>query len=196
MYSAARGRPRPARAEHRQHRAEQPEQHRRKTPRSSRAAAAPCRKSTCAASAPPRAPANGAADRTGEADARADSLQQRRCRIGKRDGSETEVAERLADENPSTIVYRPESANASTDGEHIGRKKSHAELSSFDHFRFLFKDHVLNSAIASIISLHARITHAGKDGVLECIAARAARGRGPSGGREGSVLRAGRRWRG
>ena len=104
------------RAEHRQHRAEQPEQHRREhrarhEQQQHRAGKARARRLFF-----PARLQDGAADRTGEADARADGLQQRRRRIGERDGGETEVAEGLTDENPSTIVYRPESANASTDG--------------------------------------------------------------------------------
>ena len=139
------------RAEHRQHRAEQPEQHRRKRrarreQQQHRAGKARARRLLL-----PARLQNGAADRTGEADARADSLQQRRCRIGKRDGGEAEVAERLADEKAVHDRVQARERERKHGREHIGRKRV---MPSCLHLSISvsFSKSILNSAIASIIS--------------------------------------------
>lgn len=139
------------RTEHRQHRTEQPEQRRREhrarhKQQQHRAGKARARRLLL-----PARLQNGAADRTGKADARADSLQQRRRRIGERDGGETEVAERLADEKPVHDRVQAGERKRKHGREHIGREgvmpdRLHLITSvSFSKIR-------LNSAIASIIS--------------------------------------------
>ena len=133
------------------HRAEQPEQHRRKRrarreQQQHRAGKARARRLFL-----PARLQNGAADRTGEADARADSLQQRRCRIGKRDGGEAEVTERLADEKPVHDRVQARERERKHGREHIGRKRV---MPSCLHLiiSVSFSKIILNSAIASIIS--------------------------------------------
>ena len=139
------------RAEHRQHWAKQPEQHRRehrtrREQQQHRAGKARARRLLL-----PTRLQNGAADRTGEADARADGLQQRRCRIGKRDGGEAKITKRLADEKPVHDRVQARERKRKHGREHIGRKRVmpnrlHLIIS------VSFSKSILNSAIASIIS--------------------------------------------